>query len=131
VAVGQRTAVGVALALRTNDIIKFLFHELGQHAEPDADAERQHPLLAAPTSSPSASWTRAGNTASYAIAAYATDTVSLTAVPPSIFGGSPRTLPTGTDAAGGTAVFKFYELRDNLGRRDGVVRHRSGGKPYD
>src|SRR3954451_11648742 len=40
-------------------------------------------------------------------------TVSFTAVPPWIFAGSPRTLPTGTDAAGGTAV-KFYDLRDNL-----------------
>ena len=35
------------------------------------------------------------------------------AVPPSIFGGSPRTLQTGADEAGGTAD-KFYELRDNL-----------------
>jgi hypothetical protein len=47
--------------------------------------------------------------------ACATGTLPLTAVPPSIFGGSPRTLPTGADAAGGTAVTsKFYELRDNL-----------------
>ncbi|MEJ7570415.1 MAG: hypothetical protein WKF41_19400, partial [Gaiellaceae bacterium] len=46
--------------------------------------------------------------------------------------GSPRTLPTRADAAGGTAV-KFYELRDNLASavRDGylvdydVVRVRS------
>ena len=38
------------------------------------------------------------------------------AVPPSIFGGSPRTLPTGADEAGGTAV-KFYKLRDNLSRK--------------
>src|SRR5207247_4905839 len=30
--------------------------------------------------------------------------------------GSPRTLPTRADEAGGTAV-KFYELRDNLGLR--------------
>jgi len=38
-----------------------------------------------------------------------------------IFGGSPRTLPTGADEAGGTAV-KFYELRDNL--RSGLgTRH--------
>jgi hypothetical protein len=40
--------------------------------------------------------------------------VSFTAVPHSIFAGSPRTLPSGADAAGGTAV-KFYELWDNLG----------------
>jgi hypothetical protein len=30
-----------------------------------------------------------------------------------ILDGSPRTLPTEADEAGGTAV-KFYELRDNL-----------------
>ena len=35
------------------------------------------------------------------------------AAPPSSFDGSPRTLPSGTDEAGGTAV-KFYELWDNL-----------------
>src|SRR5437899_1676558 len=68
------------------------------------------PSFAAPTNWPSASCTRGGNTAS----AGTSDTVSFfTAVPPSIFGGSPRTLPAGADEAGGTAV-KFYELRDNL-----------------
>ena len=41
------------------------------------------------------------------------DTVFFTAVPPSIIGGSPRTLPSGADEAGVTAV-KFYELRDIL-----------------
>ena len=51
---------------------------------------------------------RGGN----ATSAGTSDTVSFfTAVPPSIFGGSPRTLPAGADEAGGTAV-KFYELRD-------------------
>jgi len=38
--------------------------------------------------------------------------------------GSPRTLPTGADEAGGTAV-KFYELRDNLDRRPGGDRTRA------
>jgi hypothetical protein len=47
--------------------------------------------------------------------ACATGTLLPTAVPPSIFGGSPRTLPAGTDAAGGTAVTsKFHDARDNL-----------------
>ena len=60
--------------------------------------------------------TGTGNTASGAVTACASDTVvSFTAVPPSIFAGSPRTLPAGADEAGGTAV-KFYELRDNLSR---------------
>src|SRR5206468_7626426 len=77
------------------------------------------PSFDAPTSSPSASCTRAGSTASCAVTASATDTVvSFTAVPPSICGGSPRTLPTRADAAGGTAV-KFYELRDNLAKAAG------------
>jgi len=35
------------------------------------------------------------------------------AVPPQIFAGSPRTLPTGADAAEGPS-YEFYELRDNL-----------------
>src|SRR4051812_43747943 len=45
--------------------------------------------------------------------ACASGTFLFTAVPPLILGGSPRTLPTAADEAGGTAV-KFYELRDNL-----------------
>jgi hypothetical protein len=36
--------------------------------------------------------------------------------------GSPRTLPTGADAAGGTAV-KFYELRDNLAMAAITAQH--------
>ena len=44
---------------------------------------------------------RTGNTLSEAVATCATVTVSFTAVPPSIFGGSPRTLPTGADEAEG------------------------------
>src|SRR2546426_11434521 len=72
------------------------------------------PSFAAPTSSPSASCTRAGSTAPQATPAGALDTVvSFTAVPPSICGGSPRTLPAGAGEAGGTAV-KVYELWDNL-----------------
>jgi hypothetical protein len=44
-----------------------------------------------------------------------------------IFGGSPRTLPSGADAAGGTAVTsKFYEPRDNLLVR-AHMRSRMGG----
>ena len=59
------------------------------------------PSFAAPTSSPNASCTRAGNTASEAVATCATVTVSFTAVPPLILDGSPRTLPTGADEAEG------------------------------
>ena len=66
-----------------------------------------------PTNSPSTSCTRTGSTASEATTACPNDTVFFTAVPPSIIGGSPRTLPSGADEAGVTAV-KFYELRDIL-----------------
>ena len=46
-----------------------------------------------------------------------------TAVPPSIFNGLPAMLPTGTDGHGGTAAStKFYELRDNLWRRQAACR---------
>jgi len=33
------------LALRADDLDHFLLHELGQHAQPDADAEREQSLL--------------------------------------------------------------------------------------
>jgi hypothetical protein len=80
---------------------------------PTPTLSASNPSFAAPTSSPSASSTANGSPL-VAVAAWPADTViSFTAVPPSIFAGSPRTLPSGADAAGGTAV-KFYELRDNL-----------------
>jgi hypothetical protein len=46
--------------------------------------------------------------------------------PPSSFDGSPRTLPSGTDEAGGTPV-KFYELWDNLRAADDARRGDSAG----
>ena len=48
VAVTHRDAVRVALALRAHDIVDLLLHQLGQHAQPDADAQRQQPLLRGP-----------------------------------------------------------------------------------
>ena len=62
VAVTHRDPIGVVLALRADDLDDLLLHQLGQHAEPDADAQREQPLLRRPTSSPSASCTRAGST---------------------------------------------------------------------
>jgi hypothetical protein len=32
------------LALRADDLIDLLCHRLGQHTQPDADAQRQQPL---------------------------------------------------------------------------------------
>ena len=45
-----RTAVrsGFVLALRADDIVDLLLHQLAQHAEPDTDAEREQPLLRCP-----------------------------------------------------------------------------------
>ena len=45
VAVAHRGPVGVALALRADDLVDLALHHLGQHAQPDADAQRQQPIL--------------------------------------------------------------------------------------
>ena len=47
-AVTDSAPVGVPLPLRTHDIVDLLFHQLGQHPEPDADAQRQKPFLRCP-----------------------------------------------------------------------------------
>jgi hypothetical protein len=39
-------------ALRTDDVVYFLFHQLGQHAEPNAHAEGEQPLLRCPDQLP-------------------------------------------------------------------------------
>ena len=46
--VTHRGPLRVPLPLRTNDIVDLLFHQLGQDAEPDADAQRQQPFLRCP-----------------------------------------------------------------------------------
>jgi hypothetical protein len=38
-------ALGIVLALDADDLDDFLFHQLGEHAQPDADAQGQQPLL--------------------------------------------------------------------------------------
>jgi hypothetical protein len=54
--------VRVVLALRPDDLVDLLGHQLGQHAEPHSHAQRPAALpFAAPASSPSASCTRSGN----------------------------------------------------------------------
>ncbi len=44
-AVTDRDALGVVAALRTDDVVDLLGHQLRQHPEPDADAQRQQPFL--------------------------------------------------------------------------------------
>jgi len=45
VAVAHRRAVAIVTALRPDDLLDFLFHQLGEHAEADTDAQCQQPLL--------------------------------------------------------------------------------------
>ena len=47
-AMAHRGAVRVARALRAHDIVDLLLEQLGQHAEPGRDAQRQQPLLRCP-----------------------------------------------------------------------------------
>ena len=44
-AVAHRGAVPIVLALRADDLAYLLLHQLGHHAEPDAHAQREQPLL--------------------------------------------------------------------------------------
>jgi len=44
VAVAHRDPIGILPAPRAYDLDDFLFHQLGQHAEPDADRQRQQSL---------------------------------------------------------------------------------------
>src|SRR6266511_3684741 len=45
VAVTHRCPPQVVLALRTDDLVDLLFHQLGHNAEPNADAQGEQPLL--------------------------------------------------------------------------------------
>jgi hypothetical protein len=45
VPVADGDTIRVVLAPRPDDLIDFLLHQLGQHAEPDADRQREQPLL--------------------------------------------------------------------------------------
>jgi hypothetical protein len=45
VAVAHRGALRVVLALRADDLVELLGHQLGHDAEPDADRQREQPLL--------------------------------------------------------------------------------------
>ena len=48
VTVPDRGPLRVVLALRAHDVVDLLFHQLAQHAEPDADAQREQSLLRCP-----------------------------------------------------------------------------------
>ena len=82
------------------------------------------PSFAAPTSWPSASCTRSGNTAS-SLVACATATVSFTAVPPSVLADPPATLPPRADGPEGPPSLQS-STRAGTGR---AVRARSFSIP--
>jgi len=44
-AVTHRDTLGVVTALRTDNVVNLLGHQLRQHSETDADAQRQQPFL--------------------------------------------------------------------------------------
>ena len=120
VAVADRGAVGIVAALRADDLVDLGFHDLVQHAQPDADAQRQQPFLR-----------RAGQLTQRVLhplrqpldAACADNLVGVVIY--GSHGGPPvsmdlfalATLPTAADEAGGPPSIKFYELRDNLEAR--------------
>ena len=52
VAMTHRRPLGVVLALQTDDIVDLLGHQLLEHAEPDADAERKQSVLRCPDQLP-------------------------------------------------------------------------------
>jgi hypothetical protein len=45
VPVPHRSALRIVLALRADHLVDLLLHQLGEHAEPDPDAQREQPLL--------------------------------------------------------------------------------------
>ena len=120
VAVADRGAVGIVSALRADDLVDLGLHDLVQHAQPDADAQRQQPFLR-----------RAGQLTQRVLhplrqpldAACADNLVG--DVIYGSHGGPPvsmdlfalATLPAAADEAGGPPSIKFYELRDNLARQ--------------
>ena len=81
-AVTDRGPVRVVLALRADDIVDLLFHQLAQHAEPDADAEREQSLLRCPDQLPQRFLHALREHGLIAVCASATGTLLLTAVPP-------------------------------------------------
>jgi hypothetical protein len=83
VTVTNSNPVRIVPPLRADDLLDLRLEQLAQDPEPDLDRQRQQPLSRYPISCPSASCTRSGRTASSPVAC-ATDTVLLTAVPPSI-----------------------------------------------
>ena len=118
-AMAHRGAVRVARVLRAHDIVDLLLEQLGQHAEPGRDAQRQQPLLRCPNQLAQRLLHPGGQHGLLSDRGLR-DRYGL------LHGGSSFDLwritanaPNRNGRGGGTAVFKFYELRDNLGQHAG------------
>jgi hypothetical protein len=104
--------IGVVPALRADDLLDFLFQQLAQHTQPYPDTQREQPFLRRAHQLPER-LLHARRQHDFIHARLRKRYVPVHGGSSLILDGSPRTLPTGADEAGGTAV-KFYELRDNL-----------------
>src|ERR1700678_4849834 len=110
----DRRPLGVVLALRTDNIVDLLLHQLGQHPEPDTDAQRQQPPLRCPD--------QLAQRLLHTLREHALITGRPSDRYVAIHGGSSLDLcgitanaPIESGRGGGTAVTsKFYEPRDNL-----------------
>ena len=107
VAMPHRDPIPIVTALQSHDLVELLLHQLLQHAEPDADRQRQQPLPRGAdqlTERLLHSSRQATSGTSSAVATSATGTLLLNGGSSFDLGGSPRTLPPRADEAGGTAV---------------------------
>jgi hypothetical protein len=106
--------LGVPLSLRAHDLVDLLLEHLGQHSEPDADAEREESLFRCPHKLPECFLDTlreygiiAGRLRDRYVATHGGSSFGL--------GRSTRHAPTRSGRAGGTAVTsKFHTRRDNL-----------------
>ena len=103
-------------ALRADDVVDLLLHQLAQHAKPDADAQREQSLLRSPHQLTERFLHTlrqhgliAGRLRDRYVATHGGSSFDL--------GRITRHAPTRSGRAGGTAVTsKFYKPRDNLVR---------------
>jgi hypothetical protein len=114
VAMAYSRAIRVVLALRADDVIDLLLHQLGQHPEPDTDAQREQALLR--------SADQLAQRLLHALGKHGFIRGRLSDRYGLLHGGSSFDLcritanaPSRSGHGGGTAVTsKFYEPRDNL-----------------
>ena len=133
VAMTDRGPVRVVPALRADNVVDLLFHQFGQNTEPDADAQREQPLLRCPDQLPQRfldTLREHGFIAGRLSDRYVATSRRFLLRSWPIAGHAPKR----SGRAGGTAVTsKFYEPRDNLGSgeasgRSYEVRDSSRGR---